>query len=60
MKERTVVETREDRWIAFSGLVFVAAWVVGLFISFSSPASSSADWTAYCLDHGRLRCSRRT
>ena len=37
MKEKTVVETRDSRWIAVSGLVFVAAWIVGLVIT-SPPA----------------------
>ena len=40
MKEKTVVETRESRWIAVSGLVFVAAWVVGLVIA-SPPAATA-------------------
>jgi hypothetical protein len=53
MKKIPVVEANEGRWIAASGLVFVAAWVVGLFISFSSPAATAsiADWTAYYLGH---------
>ncbi len=40
MKEKTVVETRESHWIAVSGLVFVAAWVVGLLIA-SPPATTA-------------------
>ena len=40
MKEKTVVETRESRWIAVSGLVFVVAWVVGLVIA-SPPATTA-------------------
>ncbi len=37
MKEKTESETRDHRWIAISGLLFVAAWVAGLFVA-SPPA----------------------
>ena len=37
MKEKTERATREHRWIAISGLLFVAAWVVGLLVA-SPPA----------------------
>jgi hypothetical protein len=37
MKEKTEGETRDHRWIAISGLLFVAAWVAGLFVA-SPPA----------------------
>jgi len=40
MKEKSVVQTRDSRWIAVSGLVFVAAWVVGLVIA-SPPAATA-------------------
>jgi hypothetical protein len=40
MKEKSVIETRDSRWIAVSGLVFVAAWVVGLMIA-SPPAATA-------------------
>src|SRR6266700_3819662 len=40
MKEKSVVQTRDSRWIAVSGLVFVAAWVVGLVIA--SPPMATA------------------
>jgi len=53
MKKNTVVETNEGPWIAASGLMFVAAWVVGFIIAFSAPAAtaSTAVWTAYYLSH---------
>jgi hypothetical protein len=44
MKEKIVVETRDSRWIAVSGLVFVAAWVVGLVIA-SPPATTATTAT---------------
>jgi hypothetical protein len=37
MKEKTERETRDHRWIAISGLLFVAAWVAGLLVA-SPPA----------------------
>jgi hypothetical protein len=37
MKEKTDRATREHRWIAISGLLFVAAWVAGLLVA-SPPA----------------------
>src|SRR5262249_7459404 len=40
VKEKTVVETRDSRWIAGSELVFVAAWVVGLVVT-APPAASA-------------------
>ena len=40
MKEKSVVKTRDSRWIVVSGLVFVAAWVVGLVIA-SPPAATA-------------------
>jgi hypothetical protein len=40
MKEKTVVETRASRWIAVSGLVFVAAWVVGLVVTVPPAATA--------------------
>ena len=33
MKEKTESETRDHRWIAISGLLFVAAWVAGLLVA---------------------------
>lgn len=53
MKEVTVTETKEGRWIAGAGIIFIVAWIIGLFISFSSPAAtaSTAEWTTYYLDH---------
>jgi hypothetical protein len=33
MKEKTERETRDHRWIAISGLLFVAAWVAGLLVT---------------------------
>lgn len=38
MKEKTERVTKEHRWIAISGLLFVAAWVAGLLIA-SPPAA---------------------
>jgi hypothetical protein len=40
MKVKTVVESRDSRWIAASGLLFIAAWVVGLVIA-SPPAATA-------------------
>src|ERR1700682_3442223 len=40
MKEKIERETRDNRWIAISGLLFVAAWVVGLLIA-SPPAATT-------------------
>jgi hypothetical protein len=37
MKGKTESETRDHRWIAISGLLFVAAWVAGLLVA-SPPA----------------------
>ena len=40
-------------WFAFAGLIYVAAWVIGLLIEFDTPQSSApaTDLTAYFLDH---------
>lgn len=48
MKENTERETRDHRWIAISGLLFVAAWVVGLLVT-SPPAATApmADMIVY-------------
>jgi hypothetical protein len=52
MKEQTRIETSDRRWIAASGLVFVAAWIVGLALT-SSPAAtaSTTDLVAYYQAH---------
>ena len=42
MKEKTESETRDHRWIAISGLLFVAAWVAGLFVA--SPPAVTTRW----------------
>jgi hypothetical protein len=48
MKEKTFVATSDRRWIAASGLVFVAAWIVGLVIvSAPKATASTADLIAY-------------
>jgi hypothetical protein len=46
-------KTTTTRWTAISGLVFVAAWVVGLLIESSSPgpAASYAQLKGYYLAH---------
>ena len=48
MKEKSERAAREDRWIAISGLLFVAAWVVGLLVA-SPPAVTApmADLITY-------------
>ena len=40
MIAKRAVETRDGRWLAVSGLLFVAAWIVGLIIA-SPPAISA-------------------
>src|SRR5581483_640561 len=40
MKEKTERETRDHRWIAASGLLFVATWIVGLLVA-SPPAATT-------------------
>ncbi len=48
MQEKALVETSDGRWIAASGLVFVAAWIVGLVIVAPPAATSStADLIAF-------------
>jgi hypothetical protein len=41
------------RWIAWSGLVYVAAWLLGLIIGFSSAAPSPTDSPQTNGDAGR-------
>ena len=40
MKEKTERVTKEHRWIAISGLLFVSAWVAGFLIA-SPPAATT-------------------
>jgi hypothetical protein len=55
MKETTVGETRDSRWIAISGLVFVAAWIVGLVVT-APPAATAPTATviAYYQAHREI------
>ena len=52
MKEKLDRTTRDYRWIAISGLLFVAAWIVGLLVA-SPPAVTTpmADLIAYYEAH---------
>jgi hypothetical protein len=43
MKEKIERTTRDHRWITISGLLFVAAWVVGLLVA--SPPVATAPIT---------------
>ena len=55
MKEKTQRETSDRRWIAVSGLVFVAAWIVGLALPLPPAATAStADLVAYYQAHRYL------